>query len=49
MTSEKLAKMFEGDSADAHANGGPSGGSNMRRHGSEDPISLSGNSINICI
>ena len=44
MTSEGLGEMFEGDSADTCArkfydgvNGGPKGGSSMRRPGSEDP------------
>jgi hypothetical protein len=44
MTSEGLGEMFEGDSADkcagkisAHVDGGPSGGSSMRRPRSEDP------------
>ena len=44
MTSEGLWEMFEGDSADtcgrnfvAHPHGGPSGGSCVRRPGSEDP------------
>jgi hypothetical protein len=42
MTSEGLGEMFEGDSADMHAGkfplvsmGGPSGGSRVRRRGSE--------------
>ena len=35
MTSDGLGEMFEGDSA--HVDGGPSGGSSMRRPGSEDP------------
>ena len=44
MTFEGLGEMFEGDSADmcawkisASVDGGPSGGSRMRRPGSEDP------------
>ena len=44
MTSEGLGEMFEGDSADtftgkfsASFDGGPSGGSPLRRPGSEDP------------
>jgi hypothetical protein len=44
MTSEGLVEMFEGDSADtcngkisAGVDGGPSGGSSVRRHGSKDP------------
>ena len=39
MTSEGLGEMFEGDSADtcAHVDGGLSGGSRVRRPGSEDP------------
>ena len=43
MTSDWLGEMFEGDSADALAgkfpsvDGGPSGGSSVRRAGSEDP------------
>ena len=44
MTSEGLGEMFEGDSADMCAkklsvgvNGGLSGGSSVRRPGSEDP------------
>ena len=45
MTSEGLGEMFEGDSADTCAgkfplssvDGGPSGGSRVRRPGSEDP------------
>ena len=40
MTSEGLGEMFEGDSADtraASADGGLSGGSRVRGHGSEDP------------
>ena len=44
MTSEGLGEMFEGDSADTSdgkfplmSMGGPSGGSSMHRHGSEDP------------
>ena len=44
MTSEGLGEMFEGDSAEmfagknsASAEGGLSGGSRVRGHGSEDP------------
>ena len=44
MTCEGLGEMFEGDSADmcaekisASVDGGPSGGSHVRRPGSEDP------------
>ena len=40
MTSEGLGEMFEGDSADtcaASVDGGPSGGSRVRRSGSEEP------------
>ena len=39
MTSEGLGEMFEGDSADISAgvDGGLSGGSGVRRPGSEDP------------
>ena len=44
MTSDGLGEMFEGDSADtgagkisAHVDGGLSGGSRVRRPGSEDP------------
>ena len=43
MTSEWLGEMFEGDyvrqTISSHVNGGPSGGSSMRRLGSEE-ISL---------
>jgi hypothetical protein len=39
MTFEGMGEMFEGDSADtcASVDGGPSGGSRVRRPGSEDP------------
>ena len=44
MTSEGSGEMFEGDSADtcaakitASVDGGPSGGSHVRRLGREDP------------
>ena len=51
MTSEGLGEMFEGDSADTCAGKfpltsmGPSGGSRVRRPGSEDPIGVSGNFV----
>ena len=44
MISEGLGEMFEGDSADTRAgkfplvDEGPSGGSRVRRPGSEDPM-----------
>ena len=37
MTSKGLGEMFEGDSADMGPMGGASGGSCVRRPGSEDP------------
>ena len=37
MTSEGSVEMFEGDSAETCVDGGPSGGSRMRRPGSEYP------------
>ena len=37
MTSEGLENMFEGDPADMCTDGGLSGGSRVRRPGSEDP------------
>ena len=49
MTYEGLGEMFEADSADSAPNffsgvdGGPSGGSSVRRPRSEDPHGASGN------
>jgi hypothetical protein len=53
MTSEGLGEMFEGDSSDMRARkfslilmGGPSGGSRVRRPGSEDPHRRERNCLN---
>ena len=53
MTSAGLGEMFEGDSADtctvkisAHVDGGPRGGSRVRKPGNEDPHRRERNVLN---